>query len=227
MVQNTTPTAKRRGRPPAFDREAVVAAAIIAFWTKGFEATTLTDLEAATGVDRSSIYNSFGGKEGLYLSATAAYVDSAEDVLFEPLYKGTAGIADIVEFLDRLAKNLGAGSNPDGCLIVNDMAATVDRRATDRYLTRLEDGLRAALERASQAGETDPNMNARRCQILTAAILGINITHRNDDTRTRAPNLINALRSEVNSWTVPNRFDTVRARATESQPTPEAAQNRG
>lgn len=92
-----------------------MAAVIIAFWVKGVEATTLSDLEAATGVDRSSIYNSFGGKEGLCRSATSAYVESAEEVLFEPLYKGTAGIADLIEFLDRIAANLGAGTNPQGC----------------------------------------------------------------------------------------------------------------
>jgi TetR/AcrR family transcriptional repressor of nem operon len=203
MVQNASPSSKRLGRRPGFDGDAVVAAAIIAFWAKGFEATTLSDLEAATGVDRSSIYNSFGGKEGLYRSAAAAYVDGAEEVLFEPLHKGAAGIGDLIEFLDRLAANLGAGTNPQGCLIVNDMAATVDHPSTDRYLRRLEDGLSAALERASESGETDAVMNTQRCQLLTAAILGVNITHRNDGSGIRAHNLINGLRSEVNSWALP------------------------
>ncbi|GAA1221959.1 TetR/AcrR family transcriptional regulator [Rhodoglobus aureus] len=202
MVQKSSPTAKRLGRRPGFDRDAVVAAAIQPFWAKGFEATTLSDLEAATGVDRSSIYNSFGGKEGLYHSAASAYVDSAEEVLFEPLHRGSAGIADIIEFLDRLAANLRTGTNPQGCFIVNDMAADVDHQSTDRYLERLEDGLRAALERASTSGETQANMVIQRCQLLTSAILGVNITHRNDKTGTRATNLINALRSEVRSWAV-------------------------
>lgn len=204
MVQNTSPTSKRLGRRPGFDHEAVVAAAIIAFWAKGFEATTLSDLEAATGVDRSSIYNSFGGKEGLYQSAAAAYVDGAEQVLFEPLHSGRRGIADLIEFLDRLAANLGAGTNPQGCLIVNDMAANVDHRSTDRYLTRLEDGLCATLERASGSGETNAAMNAQRCKLLTAAILGVNITHRKDGSGTRAKDLLNGLRSEVSSWALPD-----------------------
>ena len=203
MVQNASPTRKPVGRRPSFDRDAVVAAAITAFWAKGFEATTLSDLESATGLDRSSIYNSFGGKDGLYRSAAAAYVDSAEDVLFEPLSKGKDGVTDIIEFLDRLADNLGAGTHPPGCLIVNDMSAEVDHKATNRYLTRLEEGLRAALERASESGETEASMNAQRCQLLTAAILGVNITHRNDESGTRAQELINGLRSEVGSWVGP------------------------
>jgi TetR/AcrR family transcriptional repressor of nem operon len=204
MVQNASPTSKQRGRRPGFDRDAVVAAAIVAFWDKGFEATTLSDLEAATGADRSSIYNSFGGKDGLYRSAAAAYVDSAEEVLFEPLYKGTGGVADIIEFLDRLAENLGAGTNPAGCLIVNDMAAAVDHESTNRYLARLEGGFRAALERASESAETNQDLNGQRQQVLTAATLGVNIAHRNDPTGTRARTLISALGAEAGSWARPH-----------------------
>lgn len=203
MVQNASSTQKRVGRRPAFDRDQVIAAAIIAFWAKGFEATTLSDLESATGLDRSSIYNSFGGKEGLYRSAASMYVDSAEDVLFEPLYNGVDGVADIIEFLDRLTENLGAGTNPPGCLIVNDMSAAVDDESTSRYLTRLEEGLRSALERASESGEMQPSMNAQRRQLLVAAILGVNIAHRNDGLGTRAQELIDGLRSEVSSWAEP------------------------
>lgn len=203
MVQNASSTSGKLGRRPGFDRDAVVAAAIIAFWAKGFEATTLSDLEAATGVDRSSIYNSFGGKEGLYQSAASAYVDSAEDVLFEPLHHGTAGIDDILEFLERLATNLGAGTNPQGCFIVNDMPADIDHQSTDRYLKRLEEGLCAALERAAATGEAEASTSVQRCDLVTAAILGINITHRNDKTGTRATKLVNALRSEVSSWAGP------------------------
>ena len=103
MVQNASSTQKRLGRRPAFDREEVVAGAIIAFWAKGFEATTLSDLESATGLDRSSIYNSFGGKDGLYRSAASAYVDGAEDLLFEPLFKGKDGVTDIIEFFEMVA----------------------------------------------------------------------------------------------------------------------------
>ena len=203
MMQNASSTSNRPGRPPAFDREAVISAAISAFWAKGFDATTLADLEAATGVDRSTIYNSFDGKNGLYHSATAAYVDLSADVLFEPLSRGTSGIADVIEFLDRLADNLGSGINPPGCLIVNDLAADTDDEAANRYLEYLEGGLRAALERAATSGEIDPDKTAQRSRFLTAAILGVNIAHRSAADTTRAHTLIDGVRSEVASWAVP------------------------
>ena len=202
MLQKASSTTKRFGRPPAFDREAVVSTAISAFWAKGFNATTTADLEAATGVDRSTIYNSFGGKSGLYRSAAAAYVELSANALYEPLHNGTHGIADIVEFLDRLAHMLGSGTNSRGCLIVNDMAADTDDEATNRYLENLQDGLRAALERASASREIDPTKNAQRCQFLAAAILGVNIAHRSATNAMQAHTLIDGVRSEVTSWTV-------------------------
>ena len=171
----------------------------------GFDAATLSDLEAATGVDRSTIYNSFGGKDGLYHSAAAAYVDRAYDQMFEPLHSGTHGIADIVEFLDRLADVVRSGTTPPGCLIVNDMAADIDHEATNRYLKCLAGGLRAALERASASGEIDPAKNAQRCQTLVAAILGVNIAHRNAADAAPATDMIDGVRTEVESWSVTRR----------------------
>jgi len=200
MVQKAKPQPNRLGRRPGFARETVISAAIAPFWSKGFEATTLEELEAATGVDRSTIYNSFGGKTGLHHSAAMAYVDLSQDRLFEPLVHGTDGIADIVEFLDRLAGLLGSGENPPGCLIVNDMAADINHDATDRYLESLQSGILAALERASGAGDTDPTKNAQRSRTLTAAVLGVNLTHRRSTDALPAQSLIDGLRSEVISW---------------------------
>ena len=55
MVENSTPSSKNLGgRPPEFDRDAVLTAAVEAFWTGGFKETTVADLEAATGVSRPS-----------------------------------------------------------------------------------------------------------------------------------------------------------------------------
>lgn len=207
MVQKASEPTKRLGRRPEFDREAVVSAAISPFWANGFEATTLSDLEEATGVDRSTIYNSFDGKTGLYRSATAAYVDRSYDELFEPLYKGTSGIADIVEFLDRLAHILDSDVNPAGCLIVNDMAADVDHQASDRYLESLQTGFQVALERSSASGDIDPNKTVQRCRTLTAAILGVNIVHRNNANASLAQDLIAGLREEVSSWIAPTNPD--------------------
>ena len=58
MVENASPRSRNLGgRPPEFDRDAVLTAAVFAFWAGGYEGTTVSDLEAATGVDRSTLYS--------------------------------------------------------------------------------------------------------------------------------------------------------------------------
>lgn len=165
----------RRGRPPSFDHDAVVDAAMRAFWDRGFEGTSLSDLEAATGADRSTLYNSFGGKAGLYREAAGRYVDLVEEHLFAPLTVGERGLEDIVDFFDRLGEQFDPGAHPPGCLIVNDLTALDhDQAASDRYLDRLSDGLQTALQRAAASGEIDPSHVDELAEVLTAAVIGIN-----------------------------------------------------
>lgn len=205
MVKNASAKPKNLGgRPPAFDRKAVISAAVFAFWSKGFNATTLTDLEDATGVDRSSLYKSFGGKNGLYESAAAAYLAVADEQLFHPLHHGTDGIIDILEFIDILSNSYRSDS-PKGCFIVNDMATVANFDPTQRYLERLEGGFRAALERASTKGQIDTQTVEQRRQFLTAAFIGINLVHRHATDPTAAYTLIDGVRAEVNSWASPDQ----------------------
>jgi TetR/AcrR family transcriptional regulator, transcriptional repressor for nem operon len=199
MVQNASSGSTEVGRPPEYDRDAVVSSAIYAFWEKGYAGTTLSDLEAATGVDRSTLYNSFDGKKGLFRSAARAYVAQADEQLFEPLHNGTDGIADVMEFIDRIDA-IYDSDVPTGCLIVNDMGAVTDPDSTRRYLKHLEGGLRAALERASATGQVDPDLVVQRCQLLTAAIVGLNqINHSGTDT-VAMDDLLEGFRSEIRSW---------------------------
>ncbi|MEM8747585.1 MAG: helix-turn-helix domain-containing protein, partial [Actinomycetota bacterium] len=115
MVQNTSSESKNLGgRPPEFDREAVLTAAVFAFWTGGFKATTVGDLEEATGVDRSTLYKSFGGKNGLYESAADSYIAMASEQLFSKLHDGTDGVEDVLAFIDTLDASYRAGQ-PRGC----------------------------------------------------------------------------------------------------------------
>ncbi|NUS02366.1 MAG: helix-turn-helix transcriptional regulator, partial [Nonomuraea sp.] len=53
-------------RPRTFEEDRAVEAAMRAFWDAGYEATSTQDLCAATGLGRSSIYNTFAGKRDLF-----------------------------------------------------------------------------------------------------------------------------------------------------------------
>ncbi|MEV9280671.1 helix-turn-helix domain-containing protein, partial [Klebsiella variicola] len=60
-----------RGRPRAFDRDHALRRAMELFWERGYEGTTIADLTSAMGVNRPSLYASFGCKEALFEEAVA------------------------------------------------------------------------------------------------------------------------------------------------------------
>ncbi|HZC78142.1 MAG TPA: TetR/AcrR family transcriptional regulator, partial [Ktedonobacterales bacterium] len=65
--------AKPRGRPRSFDREAALERAIDVFWRHGYEATSVSDLTSAMGINPPSLYAAFGDKEKLFLEAVERY----------------------------------------------------------------------------------------------------------------------------------------------------------
>ena len=202
MVQKASETSavapKKRGRPPKFDRDEVVQAAITAFFRSGYEATTLADIEAATGIDRSTLYNSFGGKAGLYESATRTYLELAEQTLFHPLLVGTDdGYADVLTFLSNLRTGLTSADAIPGCLIVNDMAAGADPDAAARYRATMEEGLQRALTRA---GNLDDERRLARAKLLASSVLGVNLVSKVTADPVEIATAVDAMEAEVRRW---------------------------
>ena len=60
---------------PQFDEAAVIAAAMGVFWRHGYAAASISDLTEATGLSRSSLYQRFRDKDGLFQEALAAYTE--------------------------------------------------------------------------------------------------------------------------------------------------------
>ncbi|WP_266181403.1 TetR/AcrR family transcriptional regulator [Dyella humicola] len=58
---------------PQFDEATVIAAAIEVFWRHGYAAAAISDLTEATGLSRSSLYQRFRDKDGLFQEALATY----------------------------------------------------------------------------------------------------------------------------------------------------------
>jgi TetR/AcrR family transcriptional repressor of nem operon len=62
-------------RPREFDPQAVIDQAMLVFWQKGYEATSIRDLKDQMGISSSSMYEVFGDKRGVYLAALARSCD--------------------------------------------------------------------------------------------------------------------------------------------------------
>lgn len=97
---------------PQFDEAAVIAAAIEVFWRNGYAAAAVSDLTEATGLSRSSLYQRFHDKDGLFREALEAYTRRV-------LRRMNAAKGDTARgrLLALLHGFLPDRSRPAGCLI--------------------------------------------------------------------------------------------------------------
>jgi AcrR family transcriptional regulator len=104
------------GRPRAFDRDEALEAAMVLFWRKGFEATSMTDLCGAMGVRSPSLYAAFGSKEALYLEAIQHYVEIFGPPVWDKLAEGATARAGVENLLLAATEILPESVTPAGCM---------------------------------------------------------------------------------------------------------------
>jgi AcrR family transcriptional regulator len=107
----------KMGRPRAFHEDEALDAAMRVFWEKGYEGSSLDDLTAAMGINRSSLYSSFGDKEQLFKRAIAHYAEGPVSYVGESLRQRTAR-AVIEALLEGTLALLTDPTHPPGCLSI-------------------------------------------------------------------------------------------------------------
>ncbi|WP_432510868.1 TetR/AcrR family transcriptional regulator [Kineococcus sp. SYSU DK001] len=160
------------GRVQTFDTDTVVRAARALFWDRGFEDVSVPELEAATGVRRSSLYHAFGSKRGLFDAAVDSYLTEVVRPRLRSLQGPDVAATALVDHLRTLRDGLLAGRAAlhPGCLLLNAATAPVGRdEAVARAVLAYREELHAALRRGALAhGAPDPDGTATLC---TAAVV--------------------------------------------------------
>ncbi|WP_460496964.1 TetR/AcrR family transcriptional regulator [Glycomyces tarimensis] len=149
----------------------MLRAATRAFLERGFAATSMSDLVAATGMNRAGLYSAFGSKHQLYITALARYREDTEPEI-RAIARGAldAGPAERVDAPRVVGDILQvvARHSKEGGFVVRAAVELADDPATMRRVqeawSELELDLAAILARAADAGEmsgVDPRRLAR------------------------------------------------------------------
>lgn len=159
-------------RPREYDELVVLTAAMHAFRRSGYAHISVTDLEAATGLRTSSLYNAFGDKAGLFRRALDHYVDS----LVAPRLTAFAGPGATLGDLEQLFLTLFSPPYDDGygCLVVNSAAEfgsgeSIAAEGVRRGLRLVESNLLDVVRR--ELGAEDAEATAGRLMLMYQGLL--------------------------------------------------------
>jgi TetR/AcrR family transcriptional repressor of nem operon len=171
-------------RKKQFDPAIALRRAMELFWEKGYEATSIQDLVEGMGINRFSLYDTFGGKRDLFFAALLRYEEEQSTPLLQGLEEGPGGMDSIRRFFDLTLARLTGPAGWWGCFMVNTAVELASRdreaaRLVQDFLLRLEEALYAALVRARTAGEVGSVVPARAlARHLTNTIVTLSVRAR-------------------------------------------------
>ncbi|TXL21394.1 hypothetical protein BMR06_00995 [Methylococcaceae bacterium HT5] len=93
-------------RSKAFNEEEVLDKAVAVFWAKGYEATSMQDLVEAMGIQRGSLYATFGSKQQLFLQSLERYGKVVVKQFLDILESKPSAIESIELFFAQLVEHL-------------------------------------------------------------------------------------------------------------------------
>ena len=165
-------------RPVEFVYEDVLTNAMEQFWREGFEASSVQKLLDVTGINRGTLYNSFGDKDTFFKSCLEHYNKLVDKELAATLNnEELAPWAAIEKYFDVTVLATTNKRRSMGCLLVNSFCESINynkdiQKLVKAYYSNIRKALLKRLKDAEKAGElnksanaelaTDVLMNARR-----------------------------------------------------------------
>lgn len=160
-----------------FNEEQALSDALEVFWRKGYGATSMPELAEATGVLRGSLYNAYGGKEGLFLAVFARYQKGFLAAACETLKPADTREA-LKGFFTFAIASMKSGEAARGCLstktaVDENASAEPIRQALRAMVQGLEQLLADRLEQATEPLAMPAAEAARLLVTLTRGIVVI------------------------------------------------------
>lgn len=175
-------------RPKEFDRDVALRSALEVFWEKGYEATSIHDLVERTGVQRQSLYDTFGDKHALYVEALHRYAAEADGWLKDLATPRGSPLAHLKATFMAVVD--GVCADTKGCMLMNaatergDVDAAVAECAREGQ-ARMERAFTALVRLAQSQGEVARTTSATAAgRTLVTVLVGMRAMARTEPDRT-------------------------------------------
>ncbi|WP_437964732.1 TetR/AcrR family transcriptional regulator [Sorangium sp. So ce260] len=189
MKKTTGVLQRGRGRPRCFDQEAALERAMVLFWDRGYEATSLDELSAAMGISPSSLYAAFGGKEQLFRAAVDRYLAGRGSCMGRVFAEEPTARGAVRRLLETAADELTRPGQPSGCMIAlaGTQCSPGARPVQDLlrgYREAWHAAFQARIERGIGDGELAPDTDAAALATFYATfLLGMSVQARDGTSR--------------------------------------------
>ncbi|MCR8853729.1 TetR/AcrR family transcriptional regulator [Lysinibacillus sp. FSL R7-0073] len=183
-------------RTREFDEEKVLEAAMQLFWEKGYEATSLSDLTARMGIQRPSIYSTFGDKKELFEAALRRYTTSRAANIRARLQSHVSVKQAFATFFEEVIQAEYMKDLSNGCFCINTMVELAPHDERFEILTRehqlyLAVIFQETIERGVQTGELEADTDAKSlAQAFIVSLIGLTVMMKSQPQRSFVDNAI-------------------------------------
>jgi TetR/AcrR family transcriptional repressor of nem operon len=142
-------------RVQLFDKEEALKNAMELFWRKGFNGTSTRDLEKATGLGTSSVYNSFGSKEALFFEALQYYLEAEQSQLRKSINGSPSALKALRALFEcMLQEDSTVDGQIRGCFLVNSITELANQHPRlNQFATDARTGTIAILKELIQKAQ--------------------------------------------------------------------------
>lgn len=164
-------------RPREFDTDEVMEVIMGLFWAKGFDGTSLSDMEKATGLGRGSLVAAFGSKEALFLLALERYLERRLHAMKQLESEHESALEALEAWL-----SCAASSSPThrGCFAIHVMVDNNEHcdecaSVMSRYHREVEKTIVRIIKRGIASGEFASHLDAKAAaRYLSCVSVGMN-----------------------------------------------------
>lgn len=184
----------------------MIDALVRLFWERGFEAASLNDIVDAAGLNKSSLYNTFGSKDELFARVLERYMGIRRAMMAATI-TGDRGLAELAVFFDMQRQECAGDTGCMGCLAINTQTEMGMRDDTiailaGSYREILGGGLRPIFESASARGEIDAGMVDTYVDMLLAFTVSLSVAARSGAGTPELHRQIDSMERLARTWRI-------------------------
>lgn len=184
-------------RPVEFDENKVLTNAMEQFWKEGYEASSVQKLLDCSGINRGTLYNSFGDKSTFFKSCIDQYNKIVDKQIAASLKnKKLAGWDAIDAYFDEAVVNIPNKHRAMGCILVNSLCESINydkdmKKVVRASLATIRRALLARLKDVHKKGKVKKGISAEfAADVLMNTLHGTRVNARDGKNAKQLRDLI-------------------------------------